>query len=65
MKRGLGLSDDELHGVYDTWNQGELNSYLVEITSRIFSRVDEKTGKRLIDEILDVAKQKRAPLRKV
>ena len=58
MKRGLGLSDDELRGVYDTWNQGALNSYLVEITSRIFSRVDETTGKRLIDEILDVAKQK-------
>jgi len=58
MKRGLGLNDDELHGVYDTWNQGALNSYLVEITSRIFSRVDETTGKRLIDEILDVAKQK-------
>ena len=58
MKRGLGLNDDELYGVYDTWNQGALNSYLVEITSRIFSRVDETTGKRLIDEILDVAKQK-------
>ena len=57
MKRGLGLNDDELYGVYDTWNQGALNSYLVEITSRIFSRVDETTGKRLIDEILDVAKQ--------
>ena len=58
MKRGLGLSDDELRDVYDAWNQGELNGYLVEITSRIFSRVDETTGKRLIDEILDVAKQK-------
>jgi 6-phosphogluconate dehydrogenase len=58
MKRGLGLNDDELYGVYDTWNQGALNSCLVEITSRIFSRVDETTGKRLIDEILDVAKQK-------
>ncbi len=58
MKRGLGLNDDELHRVYDTWNQGELNGYLVEITSRIFSKVDERSGKRLIDEILDVAKQK-------
>jgi 6-phosphogluconate dehydrogenase len=57
MKRGLGLSDDELRDVYDTWNQGELNGYLVEITSRIFSQVDEKTGRRLIDEILDVGKQ--------
>ena len=58
MKRGLGLSDDELREVYDTWNQGELNGYLVEITGRIFGKVDESTGKRLIDEILDVAKQK-------
>ena len=40
MKRGLGLIDDELREVYDTWNQGELNGYLVEITSRIFSKVD-------------------------
>jgi 6-phosphogluconate dehydrogenase len=58
MKRGAGLSDDELHDVYAAWNQGELNGYLVEITSHIFARVDEKTGKRLIDEILDAAKQK-------
>jgi 6-phosphogluconate dehydrogenase len=58
MKRGLGLNDDELHEVYASWNKGELNGYLVEITSHIFSKQDEKTGKRLIDEILDVAKQK-------
>jgi 6-phosphogluconate dehydrogenase len=58
MKRGLGLSDDELREVYDTWNQGELNGYLIEITGRIFGKVDERTGKRLIDEILDVAEQK-------
>jgi 6-phosphogluconate dehydrogenase len=44
--------------VYALWNKGELNSYLVEITSHIFSKQDEKTGQRLIDEILDVAKQK-------
>ena len=58
MKRGLGLSDDELHDVYGKWNNGELNSYLMEITSHIFSKTDEKTGKRLIDEILDIAMQK-------
>jgi 6-phosphogluconate dehydrogenase len=58
MKRGLGLNDDELHDVYSAWNNGELNSYLMEITGHIFSKVDEKTGKRLIDEILDVASQK-------
>ncbi len=58
MKRGLGLNDDEVHDVYHAWNKGELNAYLVEISSHIFSKQDEKTGKRLIDEILDVAKQK-------
>jgi 6-phosphogluconate dehydrogenase len=58
MKRDLGLNDNELHEVYALWNKGELNGYLVEITSHIFSKQDEKTGKRLVDEILDVAKQK-------
>jgi len=58
MKRGLDLNDDEMHEVFALWNEGELNGYLVEITSHIFSKQDEKTGKRLIDEILDVAKQK-------
>jgi 6-phosphogluconate dehydrogenase len=58
MKRGLGLNDDELHDVYSTWNEGELNGYLIEITGHIFSRVDKKTGKWLTDEILDVARQK-------
>ena len=58
MKRGLALSDDQLRGVFGGWNKGELNGYLMEITSHIFSKVDERTGQRLIDEILDVAKQK-------
>jgi 6-phosphogluconate dehydrogenase len=58
MKRGLGLTDDELHDVYDRWNHEELNSYLVEITAHIFHQPDTKTGKRLIDEIRDVARQK-------
>jgi 6-phosphogluconate dehydrogenase len=59
MKRGLGLSDNELHAVYDTWNRSELSSYLIEITADIFCKQDEKvTGKRLVDAILDEAKQK-------
>jgi len=58
MKRGLGMNDDKMRAVYVLWNKGELNSYLVEITSHIFSKLDETTGQRLIDEILDVAKQK-------
>jgi 6-phosphogluconate dehydrogenase len=55
MKRGLGLSNDQLCDVYNTWNNGELNSYLIEITSHIFSKMDG--NKQLIDEIVGVAKQ--------
>jgi 6-phosphogluconate dehydrogenase len=57
MKRGLGMSSSELRDVYESWNQGELNSFLVEITSRIFGTVDDRTGKPLVDVLLDVAKQ--------
>jgi 6-phosphogluconate dehydrogenase len=58
MKRGLGLTDDELCAIYTRWNRRELNSYLMEITAQIFRRQDERTGRRLIDVILDEAKQK-------
>jgi len=58
MKRGLGLTDDELHDVYSEWNNCELNGYLMEITGHIFIQSDETSGERLIDEILDVARQK-------
>ena len=57
MKRGGGLNDDEIQEAFTSWNQGELNGYLVEIAGKIFSKTDEKTGKRLINEIQDVAKQ--------
>ena len=58
MKRGLALDDDQLHEVYDRWNRGETAGFLMEITARIFLQVDERTGKRLIDVILDAAAQK-------
>jgi len=58
MKRGLGLLDDDLSVVYSNWNAGELNAFLIEITSHIFRKVDERTGKQLVDLILDEAKQK-------
>jgi 6-phosphogluconate dehydrogenase len=58
MKLVLGFSDDELRNIYREWNKGGLNGFLMEITSNIFGVADEKTGKRLIDEILDVARQK-------
>jgi len=58
MKRGMGLSNEELADVYDGWNQGALSGFLIEITSQIFRRKDDQTGKPLVDLILDVARQK-------
>jgi 6-phosphogluconate dehydrogenase len=52
------LSAMELHGIFDEWNQRELESYLIEITADIFAEVDGQTGKPLVDVILDAAKQK-------
>ena len=57
LKRGLGLNADELHGVFADWNKGELDSYLVEISSQIFAAKDED-GEPLVDKILDTAGQK-------
>lgn len=58
MKELLGLSTQELHEVFSEWNQGELDSYLIEITADIFSKTDLETGKPLVDVILDTAGQK-------
>ena len=58
LRRGPGLSNDELGDLFDEWNQAELNSYLIEITADIFRKVDDETGKPLIDVVLDAAHQK-------
>ncbi|HEY4337951.1 MAG TPA: NADP-dependent phosphogluconate dehydrogenase [Puia sp.] len=55
LHRGLGLSNDELYKVYKNWNDGELQSFLVEITRDIFQKQDDKTGNRLVDMVLDKA----------
>jgi 6-phosphogluconate dehydrogenase len=57
LRRGLGLSDDQLANIFSDWNQAELNGYLMEITADIFRKVDEITGKRLVDVVLDAAHQ--------
>lgn len=54
----LGLNAEELHSVFKEWNEGELDSYLIEITADIFTKVDEETGKPMVDVILDTAGQK-------
>jgi 6-phosphogluconate dehydrogenase len=58
LARGLGLTALDLHQVFAEWNEGELQSYLIEITRDIFARVDEETGRPLVDLILDEAQQK-------
>lgn len=58
LKDVAGLTNDELGAVYTEWNQGELDSYLIEITSKIFGKKDDETGKQLVDVILDRAAQK-------
>lgn len=58
LKNVLGLSAQELHEVFTNWNEGELNSFLIEITADIFSRTDSQTGQPLVDVILDKAGQK-------
>jgi 6-phosphogluconate dehydrogenase len=58
FKEVMGVNDDNLHNIYKKWNEGRLQSYLVEITSHIFRQEDAKTSRRLVDVILDEAKQK-------
>jgi 6-phosphogluconate dehydrogenase len=58
LKRGLGLSNAQLAQVFGEWNQGELESYLIEITADIFSRTDPETGQAVVDLVLDEAQQK-------
>ena len=58
LHRVSGLSAQELHHVFAEWNEGELSSYLIEITRDIFARMDDETGQPLVNVILDEAKQK-------
>jgi 6-phosphogluconate dehydrogenase len=58
LQRSLGLQAHELADIFTEWNQGELDSYLIEITSKIFQRVDDDTGQALVNLVLDKAAQK-------
>ena len=58
LQQTLGLQAAHLADVFREWNAGELDSFLIEITSKIFQRIDEETGLPLVDMILDKAKQK-------
>jgi 6-phosphogluconate dehydrogenase len=58
LKKVLRMSPPDLHETFKKWNQGELNSYLIDITSDIFTKIDPASGQYLVDIILDVAGQK-------
>jgi 6-phosphogluconate dehydrogenase len=58
LSRGAGLTPPELADIFATWNDGDLRSYLIEITARVLRVVDEDTGRPLVDLILDEAQEK-------
>ena len=58
LKYGLGKTNDEISKIFQEWNEGILESYLIEISRDIFKAKDEVTDNYLIDMILDKAKQK-------
>ena len=55
LKDILGMDAPQLAKIFEEWNKGELESYLIEITSKIFRKIDNETGKPLVDMILDKA----------
>ena len=58
LRRGLGLSTLEVADVFDEWNRGPLESFLVELTARVCRIIDRETGQPLVDVIQDKAGQK-------
>ena len=58
LRYGAGMTPAEIAEVFRTWNAGELDSYLIDITAEVLAQVDAETGKPLIDLIVDSAGQK-------
>jgi 6-phosphogluconate dehydrogenase len=58
MRRALKLSASQMQEIFQAWNETELESFLIEITAKIFQTLDPETGKPLVDLILDKAGQK-------
>jgi 6-phosphogluconate dehydrogenase len=58
MRSGLGLGAQEMADIFNEWNEGELNSFLIEVTAKVLSVKDDETGNPLVDMILDTAGQK-------
>ncbi len=58
LKNFPGMTNQDLHEIFTEWNNGDLESYLIEITSQIFTVKDDETGEYVVDLILDRAGQK-------
>ncbi len=58
LLKALGLSPDEQAEVFSSWNQGDLDSYLIEITADVLRKADPRTGVPLVDVIVDAAGMK-------
>jgi 6-phosphogluconate dehydrogenase len=58
LRTTLGLSAPELAEIFEEWNSGDLDSFLIEITAKVLRQTDAATGKPLVDVILDQAEQK-------
>ncbi len=58
LRHGAGLEVQQIAELFGTWNESELESFLIEISARVLSKTDQSTGKPLVDVILDAAEQK-------
>jgi 6-phosphogluconate dehydrogenase len=58
LRAGLGATPAEIGEIFRTWNEGDLDSYLIQITAEVLSHTDPETGKPFIDIVLDEAEQK-------
>jgi 6-phosphogluconate dehydrogenase len=58
LKRGMSYDNKQLAALFSKWNQGPLQSFLLEITETVFQRIDDETGNYLVDMILDKAGSK-------
>src|SRR3954466_1750268 len=58
LRQGLGLSPAEIGDVFAGWNEGDLDSYLIEITAQVLRHTDAETGRPFVDVVVDEAEQK-------
>ncbi len=58
LRKALGMPAGEIRGLFEEWNQGELNSFLLEISAVVLSKIDQESGRPLVDLVLDTAGQK-------